>query len=388
MQLDLGSRIRALRRRDGRTQEALADALGVTSQAVSRWEASGSYPDMNLIPSIANYFHVTIDELFGYTNDRDSRVAGLISRINAMKLQNNGQDVSMDECIALAREAMVEFPGNEKLMLCLASVLYQAGYVRHGEHHLIDTEGYNVYDVDRHRGYAEWREAITLYEKALKTVEDGQLRRDAVKELSQLYVSTGAYEKAMALADTAPDLWGSREFLRIFACDGKKQARACAEALLATIRACAELMVQAVLINQQLLTADEKVQTLQCALSLFRCVCTDGNCGEHHAFIGKIKLLLSAYLWLAGKKDEAFAALDDALHHFRVYEEASRKGSAAYTAPLIRLVRAAIPPLNGRSLTATLPDDWPWWSIPEATAIKAEMCADPRWDAWVSKAQA
>lgn len=64
MQLDLGPKIRELRRRHGRTQEALATALGVTSQAVSRWESGGSYPDMNLLPSIANYFNVTIDELF------------------------------------------------------------------------------------------------------------------------------------------------------------------------------------------------------------------------------------------------------------------------------------------------------------------------------------
>lgn len=71
MQLNLGEKIRFLRRREGRTQEALANALGVTSQAVSRRESGGCYPDINLIPSLANYFGITIDELFGYENQRE-----------------------------------------------------------------------------------------------------------------------------------------------------------------------------------------------------------------------------------------------------------------------------------------------------------------------------
>ncbi len=48
MQVNLRDKIRELRKRDGRTQEALADTLGVTSQAVSRWEANGGYLDMEI----------------------------------------------------------------------------------------------------------------------------------------------------------------------------------------------------------------------------------------------------------------------------------------------------------------------------------------------------
>ena len=83
MQLNIGMKIRKLRHRDGRTQEMLADALGITSQAVSRWESGGSYPDMEMIPSIANYFGITIDELFGYQSDRELKIQGILEKTAA-----------------------------------------------------------------------------------------------------------------------------------------------------------------------------------------------------------------------------------------------------------------------------------------------------------------
>ena len=217
MQLDLGTKIRDLRHRSGKTQDALAQALGVTSQAVSRWESGGSYPDINLIPSIANYFGISIDELFGYTNQREDKIERLLNQIYEMERQNRGVDRNISDCIALAREALIEFPGNDRLMLALASVLYTAGGVRYGECHLVDEEGYTVYDTEKHKTYAEWREAIPLYEKALETLPVGKLRDRAVDELSQLYLNMGEHEKGMALADSAPDMWNSREFLRAYA---------------------------------------------------------------------------------------------------------------------------------------------------------------------------
>lgn len=96
---------------------------------------------MNLIPPIANYFGVTIDELFGYSNQRESRINALILQLQQMKRKNNGRDADIGQTIAFARNALVEYPGDPHLMVCLASILYTAGYSRHGEHHLTDEEG-------------------------------------------------------------------------------------------------------------------------------------------------------------------------------------------------------------------------------------------------------
>ena len=61
--LSIGDNIAALRKEKGVTQEALAEAVGVSGQAVSKWESGGS-PDTLLLPAIADYFGVPIDRLF------------------------------------------------------------------------------------------------------------------------------------------------------------------------------------------------------------------------------------------------------------------------------------------------------------------------------------
>lgn len=391
MQLDLGSKIRQLRRRDGRTQENLAAALGVTAQAVSRWESGGSYPDMNLIPPIANYFGVTIDELFGYTNLREQRVEKLVAEIDGMRRQNNGVDRNVEDCIAVARRALVEFPGNDRLMLCLASVLYTAGYVRYGEAHLIDEEGYSVYDVQRHRGYAEWEEAIPLYEKALETLENGKLRDRAMEELSQLYVNVGENGKALALAEAAPKMWNCRELLRPYAYDGKEQARAFAEALLHVTNSCGALVVHCTMACQNHMTPAEKARSVRGAIGLFELICPDGNYGEYHSFVSHLYLFLSLYLWLSGEQNKAFESLDLALEQFRQYVRVCKERKVAYTAPLVRLVKKELgedwvpDPTDPSVSPACLPEDWPWWTVPEAERVRREMEADPRWAAWTAK---
>lgn len=63
MEKTLGTRIAALRKEKGLTQEELAEKLGVSSQAVSKWENDLSCPDIMLLPRLAEIFDTTVDEL-------------------------------------------------------------------------------------------------------------------------------------------------------------------------------------------------------------------------------------------------------------------------------------------------------------------------------------
>lgn len=63
--MTLGNKIASLRKQAGLTQEALAQRLEVTNQAVSKWESDQCCPDILLLPKIADIFGISMDELFG-----------------------------------------------------------------------------------------------------------------------------------------------------------------------------------------------------------------------------------------------------------------------------------------------------------------------------------
>ena len=65
MKLTIGENIRKFRKRNDLTQKAFAERLGVTYQSISRWENGTTYPDLELLPPIAEALSITVDELLG-----------------------------------------------------------------------------------------------------------------------------------------------------------------------------------------------------------------------------------------------------------------------------------------------------------------------------------
>ena len=69
--MELTNKLRSLRTARGITQEALAEAMGVSAQAVSKWERGNTMPDVSLLPELAVYFGISLDELFGLTEEKE-----------------------------------------------------------------------------------------------------------------------------------------------------------------------------------------------------------------------------------------------------------------------------------------------------------------------------
>lgn len=381
MQIKLGEQLRELRRRAGRTQEELAQALGVTPQAVSRWEKSICYPDMALLPAIANYFGVTIDELFGYQNDRDKKVEAILQEIEAFHIQGRNDDGWIEECLGILRAGLAEFPQNEKLRLALANTLSEAGWRRHHEWLEYDENGYLRHNYERHRKNEYWAEAVEICESLVSTASDHAIVTEAISILVLLYRNLGETEKAIACANRMPELKNCRDILLAEAADGKERAGYIGDLLLKMAGQFSEQLVQGLMTDLRHYQSDLPMEKVKGAISVFSLLCEDGNLGKYHDELIKLNLYLSRLQWERGYHDDAFVSLDEALKHAKALEALSDGEEHFLTAPLVSLVKYQTVPCGG--IASTLPEDWPFWSCPVHSQIEKEIKADPRWEAWV-----
>ncbi|MEG0855503.1 MAG: helix-turn-helix transcriptional regulator [Terrisporobacter sp.] len=100
MELCIGEVIYKLRKEKGVTQENLANAVGISVAAVSKWESKSSYPDITILPSIARFFNTTIDKLLGYeieiSNEEEAKVI-LNKAINLLEESTKSDDKEIEE---------------------------------------------------------------------------------------------------------------------------------------------------------------------------------------------------------------------------------------------------------------------------------------------------
>lgn len=196
----IAENIRLNRQKKNMTQEQLANALGVSVQAVSRWETEATYPDITLLPTIACFFDLTIDELMGMSDFKDEKALEEIWE----KIKNYSAEGKLDDCIALLRKTLKRFPNNFKLLDYLASQLaWKNG----------DDE-----EVKKYRN-----ESMQITERILENCSDQLLKDSAYDRMIFLHEQLGNIEKAIEMAEKLPSISCSYESTLLYLYSGEKQ---------------------------------------------------------------------------------------------------------------------------------------------------------------------
>ncbi len=140
--MDMGKEIRRLRNDRGITQEALAEALKVTAQTVSKWECGTSMPDVQLLPEIAVYFGVSIDQLFAMTPRQ--QLERIENRIYSKGLFDEAEERQLEQQLQAFAETP-ELAGQAQLLLTKLynhqAEQYRLLAVKHGKEAVEKTGG-------------------------------------------------------------------------------------------------------------------------------------------------------------------------------------------------------------------------------------------------------
>lgn len=204
--INIGNKIRELRKKKGITQEGLASVLSVSPQAVSKWESGLTYPDMEMIPIIAGYFEVSMDILFDY-DVREMRA----------KIIDDAWNYLFDDTqkyINIVKDALQEYPGNEELLTAL-----------------LNAYEYNLHDKG---DISNLDEIIEISQKII-TESTEFIRVCNVKDIqAAVYLKKGEYQKAREVLETLPREYDLRDWafaFRLFGRD-KLNERLCQDAII------------------------------------------------------------------------------------------------------------------------------------------------------------
>lgn len=195
MKLTIGENIKKLRKAQSITQEELSEMLGVSCQSVSRWELGICYPDMELLPALANIFKISVDKLLGVDEVMENQRVGEYSE----RFQAAISKGEIDECIRIAREGVAEHPNSYILLNKLMYALFVSG----------DESG-NIPDwKENMERYDE--EIIALGERIVKFCPDQSIRLEAASRLAFQHCDMGRKAIGRAVYETLPPQKWCRE---------------------------------------------------------------------------------------------------------------------------------------------------------------------------------
>ena len=192
--MNIGNKIRELRKQRGITQEQLAESIGISFQAVSKWENNIALPDITLAPVLASYFGVSMDELFDFNLKEIDCAVRIITEKAYQYRESNPA-----ESRRILDEGLKKYPENDIL---LNNLLYVMDYSVKPD------------------------ETIAIASKLIEKNTQSDVKYDALRFLSYAYKAKGDLESAEAAIEQIPEIYFTKLTEKAYLLSGKAKFEA------------------------------------------------------------------------------------------------------------------------------------------------------------------
>lgn len=286
------------------TQTQLAEVFNVSEQAVSRWENGNTYPDITLLPAIADYFGISIDELMGMETYKDEKTIDSILQT----VKENERKGLITENVALLLDAAQKYPTNYTILLYLAGQLNFE------------------YCTDEKKSKANHEKVIDIVNRIENECKDRMICNYAINEKIIALRELGRIEEAVKIAEEQPNIWSSSNFRLIELFKGEDLYAHCrntemqfAQAMYWTILKYADLGF-----DNESFTIRDRINISRKALDILDVV-YEGNYGVESRLVSQMNRYIAAMEVLEGNVDSTLDYLEKAAEYAIIYDSLPEK---------------------------------------------------------------
>ncbi len=252
MDINLKEKLRTLRQQKNITQETLANYLKITPQSVGKWERGEGFPDITMLPKIAFYFDITVDELLGIDEIKIQETIDEYQKQSRIYQQNGENEKNLE----LWEKAFSEFPNN---LLVMENLMFA-----------INREG----DYPCPKEKAD--RIIELGEKILGRSTDSFQRENTIEYLCYTYSGIDE-EKALKYANMSGTIFIGRETLKTHVLSGEEGVKACQSYIATAIHHAASTTL--LMLGKIQFSPNEEIEAYSFAIDILKRLYSDGNVG-------------------------------------------------------------------------------------------------------------
>ena len=290
MDIIISERLKELRKAKGNTQEELSVHLGISIQAVSKWERNEGYPDITLLPAIASFYNVSVDSLLGVDEiKKQKKIDEYMAE--GQVLFNQGKTA---ERVALWRDAHKEFPNDIRVIHQLMYALWSAGSKENSD------------------------EILTLGDRILKESSDASWRMGAIQILCFTNKTIGRIEEAKKYASMAGGYHTTVNELMSGLLDSDEAMKHCQRNIVYMI----DLIAGNVsgIIRAGKFTVSDRIKATNFVLNLYSILYEDRDYGFSHCRMSDWNMGLAQAYIEDGNECEALNSLEEAVEHCIKYD--------------------------------------------------------------------